>query len=175
MRTIEAVGFTLEPQTVAHADEMFAVLSDPAIYAFENALPPSLDWLRARFAKLETRRSPDGCDQWLNWVVRLPTSALAGYVQATVHPDGSAGIGYELTSVYWGRGLGRQCVRAMLRELTVSYGVTTVFAMAKRDNLRSVRRRARQIRASLPLPALLADPLPVPGRKKPLPAPTART
>ena len=33
---------TLEPQVEAHAAEMFSVLSDPAIYAFENELPPSL-------------------------------------------------------------------------------------------------------------------------------------
>jgi hypothetical protein len=55
---------------------MFAVLCDPAIYEFENEPPPSVEWLRARFAKLESRRSPDGEEQWLNWVVRLPSSEL---------------------------------------------------------------------------------------------------
>jgi hypothetical protein len=79
----------LEPQTVAHAEEMFEVLSDPAIYEFENEPPESLEWLRERYRKLETRRSADGTQHWLNWVIRLPTSELAGYVQATVHPDGA--------------------------------------------------------------------------------------
>ena len=32
MRVIETGSLTLEPQTAAHAGEMFAVLSDPAIY-----------------------------------------------------------------------------------------------------------------------------------------------
>src|SRR5213592_2725081 len=59
-----------------------------SIYEYENEPPPSLEWLRARFTKLESRRSPNGREQWLNWVIRLPTSELIGYVQATLHPDG---------------------------------------------------------------------------------------
>ncbi len=79
----------------------------PAIYEYENAPPASIEWLRARFTKLEARQSPDGSQQWLNWVIRLPTSELIGYVQATVHADGHAAIAYELCSQYWGRGLAR--------------------------------------------------------------------
>ena len=50
---------------------MFRVLSDPAIYEFENEPPESVERLRARYAYLEARRSPDGSQQWLNWVLRL--------------------------------------------------------------------------------------------------------
>src|SRR6267378_8318683 len=114
MRIVETESLTLEPQTAAHAEEMFVVLSDPAIYAYENKPPRSLEWLRARFTKLETRLSADGREQWLNWVIRLPTSALIGYVQATVREDGRAAIAYELSSAYWGRGLARQAVKAMI-------------------------------------------------------------
>src|SRR5204863_9057171 len=88
MRVIETGSLTLEPQTAAHAEEMFAVLSDPAIYEYENEPPPSLEGLRSRFTKLESRRSPSGGERWLNWVIRLPSSELIGYVQATLHPDG---------------------------------------------------------------------------------------
>src|SRR5436190_18712321 len=98
MHVIETGSFTLEPQTAAHAEEMFAVLSDPAIYEHENEPPPSLERLRARFAKLESRRSADGQQQWLNWVIRLPSSELIGYVQATIDPTGRAAIAYELSS-----------------------------------------------------------------------------
>src|SRR5438034_4274821 len=100
MRVIETGSLTLKPQTAAHAEEMFAVLSDPAIYEYENEPPPSLEWLRGRFTKLESRRSPNGAEQWLNWVIRLPTSELIGYVQATLHPDGSAALAYELSCAY---------------------------------------------------------------------------
>lgn len=139
MRTIAAEGLTLEPQTTAHAAEMFEVLSDPAIYTYENLPPVSLEWLRARFEKLETRRSADGREQWLNWVIRLPSSVLIGYVQATVRGDGGAGIAYELASAHWGRGLARRAVFAMMRELAERYSVTAFTAVAKRENFRSTR------------------------------------
>lgn len=139
MRLIEAATLTLEPQTTAHAEELFVVLSDPAIYEYENAPPPSVEWLRARFTKLESRQSSDGQDQWLNWVIRLPTAELVGYVQATVRPNGRAAIAYELSSAHWGRGLARQAVQAMVSELVEHYQVRSLFAVLKRENLRSLR------------------------------------
>ena len=138
MRAVEAAGLRLEPQVEAHAAEMFRVLSDPAIYEHENAPPRSLDWLRARFARLESRRSTDGSELWLNWVVRLQGGELAGYVQATVRP-GEAAIAYELASAFWGRGLGQQAVRAMIAELAQGYEVRSLTAVLKRTNLRSRR------------------------------------
>lgn len=139
MRTIDGGGFALEPQAAAHADAMFAVLSDPAIYEHENAPPESVEWLRTRFRRLESRRSADGRELWLNWVVRLPDGGLAGYVQATVRADGSAGIAYEFASAHWGRGLGTRCVQAMLAELREHYGVRTLTAVLKGGNARSLR------------------------------------
>jgi len=139
VRLIQTDSLTLEPQTAAHAEEMFAVLNDPAIYEYENEPPPSLEWLRARFTKLESRLSANGQEQWLNWVIRLPTSELVGYVQATVHPDGRAAVAYELSSDYWGRGLARQAVQAMISELAGHYRVHTLSSVLKRGNLRSMR------------------------------------
>jgi len=139
VRVIQTGNLTLEPQTAAHAEEMFAVLSDPAIYEYENEPPPSLEWLRARFTKLESRLSANGQEQWLNWVIRVPTSELIGYVQATVHPDARAAIAYELSSAYWGRGLARQAVQAMVSELVGHYRVRSLSSVLKRENLRSMR------------------------------------
>lgn len=139
MRAIAGDGVTLEPQTAAHAGQMFAVLSDPAIYEYENSPPPSLEWLRERYARLESRRSADGREQWLNWVIRIPTSELVGYVQATVKPDRRAAIAYELSSAHWGRGIARRAVQAMIAELAEHYGVHTLTAVFKGDNLRSRR------------------------------------
>jgi RimJ/RimL family protein N-acetyltransferase len=139
MRVIAAERLTLEPQVAAHADEMFAVLSDPAIYEYENQPPPSIESLRERFGRLESRRSADGHERWLNWVIRLRTSELIGYLQATVFPSGRAAIAYEMASRYWGRGLAREACEAMLTELAERYGVRSAHAVFKRDNLRSLR------------------------------------
>ena len=137
MRSIFCSPCILEPQVVVHAHDMFVVLSDPAIYEFENEPPPSEEWLRNRFQRLESRRSGDGREQWLNWVIRLPGGSLAGYVQATVLENHSALVAYELNSKHWRQGIGSSAVRAMLQELQAHYGVTNFIAVLKASNFRS--------------------------------------
>jgi RimJ/RimL family protein N-acetyltransferase len=137
MNTIVADLCILEPQAESHAREMFAVLSDPAIYEFENCPPQSEDWLVNRFKKLESRQSPDGKQHWLNWVIRLSNNELAGYVQATVLENGLCYVAYVLSSKYWRKGLGRSAVTAMLRELASNFQVSTVVAVLKAKNFRS--------------------------------------
>src|SRR5437868_12214328 len=116
---------------------MFVLLSDAKIYRFEGEPPASIEALRERFRRLESRRSPDGREQWLNWVVRLPSGELAGYVQATVREDGRAAIAYVLGSTYWDRGIGREAVAAMLELLHEQHGIREFTAVLKRANARS--------------------------------------
>ena len=137
MKTVPATRCILEPQVEAHASEMFRVLSDPAIYEFENEPPRSEEELAARYKRLESRASADGQEQWLNWVVRLPTGELAGYVQATVLPSRTGYVAYELNSKHWRQGIGSSAVAAMLSELCSTYGVETFFAVLKVKNFRS--------------------------------------
>jgi len=139
MRTLRAGELVLEPQSAGHAAEMFDVLSDPALYEFENEPPASEAWLAERFRRLESRRSPDGRELWLNWVVRLPEGPLAGYVQATVRPGEIAQVAYVFGSRYWGRGLATAAVRAMLAEVRREHGVGEFFATLQRANERSRR------------------------------------
>ena len=137
MRTLRTAICTLEPQLVEHSHEMFAVLSDPAIYEFENARPASEEWLAERFARLETRGLKNGQEHWLNWVIRLPGAELAGYVQATLLPKHAAYVAYELASKFWRRGIGRDAVSAMESELINEYDVHTLVAVLKARNFRS--------------------------------------
>jgi RimJ/RimL family protein N-acetyltransferase len=139
VRTLVAGDLVLEPQCAAHAEAMFDVLRDPAIYIYENEPPASLDALRARFLRLETRRSGDGAEHWLNWVVRLAGGPLMGYVQATVRRDASALIAYVFASAHWGRGYASRAVAAMIDELARNYGVQRLDAIAVRRNERSLR------------------------------------
>lgn len=141
MQLLHTARLTLEPLIAAHADEMFGVLSDPAIYAYENAPPHSAEALRERYTRLEARRSPDGGQQWLNWVLRLndePGRPLIGYVQATVGVRGAA-IAYELASAWWGRGLAFEAVQAMIAELVERHAVRQLHAVLKQRNARSLR------------------------------------
>ena len=137
MKTLRTPRCTLEPQIEAHAPEMFEVLSDPAIYEFEGEPPATLEQLAARYRRGESRVSPDGLEQWLNWVVRLPNAELAGYVQASILESGVAYVAYEFASRRWRQGIGSASVAAMLDELTEAYGVHAFVAVLKRANFRS--------------------------------------
>jgi len=139
MRVVRTGDLSLEPQLTAHAADMFEILCDPAIYQFENEPPSSLAWLADRYLRLESRQSADGSQQWLNWVIRVPDGAVAGYVQATIYPDARAAIAYVLSSQYWGQGLARRSVQAMIGELAGHHGVRCFSAVLKRDNVRSSR------------------------------------
>ena len=89
---------------------MVAVLSDPSLYEFTGGTPPTLEELAARYARQAVGHSPDGTEQWLNWVVLLDTTPV-GYVQATVVGD-SAEIAWVISPSVQGRGLataGRPC------------------------------------------------------------------
>jgi RimJ/RimL family protein N-acetyltransferase len=140
---------------------MFEVLSDPAIYEFENGPPESLAGLERRYRRLEARVSPDGRDRWLNWVIRLPSGELAGYVQATVTPDGLGHIAYELASRYWRQGIGSGAVCAMLAELAAGYEVRTFVATLKARNRRSeafLRSLGFRVRAAGDEPPIACEP-----------------
>lgn len=137
MRTLRTDRCVLEPLTEAHAAAMFEVLSDPAIYEFEGVPPPSVEALAAGYRRKESRVSPDGRQQWLNWVVRRPDGALAGYVQATVLETGASYVGYEFASRHWRQGIGRASVHAMMDELATAYGVHLFVAVLKSANVRS--------------------------------------
>ncbi len=139
MKTLFAGDLRLEPQVAAHAEAMFEVLRDPAIYEYENEPPWSVAEVRERFAALESRASPNGQEQWLNWVVRLPSGELAGYVQATVYPTGRAAVAYEFASEFWGRGYATRSLEAMFEELEQRYGVVLLSAVLKQANFRSLR------------------------------------
>jgi ribosomal-protein-alanine N-acetyltransferase len=137
MNVVSTGDLSLEPQTAAHADEMYRILCDPAFYVHENQPPESPQALRERFARLESRQSGNGQELWLNWVVRLARNDLIGFVQATLRKDGRATIAYVFNSRYWGRGYARRAVEAMMSELAEHYGVRSFVAIFKQSNRRS--------------------------------------
>jgi RimJ/RimL family protein N-acetyltransferase len=138
---VTAPRLVLEPQQVQHAAAMYPLLAEPALYEFiEQAPPDSEGALRERFKRLEARRSPDGSQQWLNWVLRLQDGRLAGYVQATVFDDdGTANVAYVLGKDFWGQGLARHATALMLDLLAREHGVRRAFATVDARNQRSLR------------------------------------
>jgi len=132
--------FTLEPRTAAHAEVLFAVLCEPALYEHLDEDPPSsVEALRHKLARSESRKSPDGSEHWLNWVVRDGAGQIAGYVQATVYPNLEANVAYVIGSSHAGRGIASAAVEQMMGIVAAEFGVHTFLIRSERENLRSVR------------------------------------
>ena len=120
----------LEPLWVSHADEMAALLDDASLHAFTGGAPASLAELRQRYRRQVAGRSPDGCQRWLNWVVRRREDEQAvGTVQATVTcgttrattPGDACGadglvaqLAWVIASSHQGRGHAREAAEVMV-------------------------------------------------------------
>ncbi|MEU1592578.1 GNAT family N-acetyltransferase [Streptomyces sp. NPDC005708] len=107
----------LLPLDVEHAEEMAAVLSDPALHAFIGGTPHTPQALRKRYQRL-TAGSPDPDVSWLNWVIRLrDESCLTGTVQATVDSSGDetvAEIAWVVGVPWQGRGIATEATRGLV-------------------------------------------------------------
>ena len=140
MRTLTTGRLRLEPLVVAHAAAMFDVLQDPSIFAFTGGGPPeSVEALEARYARLETRRSPDGRQGWLNWIVVDADLTPFGYVQATTQADGRAWVAYVIASERRERGYATEAMRAMLAHLATDANLRVFMATVEADNVASIR------------------------------------
>jgi aminoglycoside 6'-N-acetyltransferase len=119
---------------------MYDGLRSPELYQYvADVPPPSREWLRERYRRLETRRSPDSSELWLNWLLREKmTGRFVGYVQATVK-DHSASIAYLLFSNAGGVGYAHEAVGGMLRSLQRDYATKEFTATVHVGNQRSIR------------------------------------
>ncbi len=164
MLTLETARFRLVPLAAADSIRMYVPFCDPALYFFVPSDPPAtLGALTDRFAKLEKRRSPDGAEQWLNWVVerRKENSPSAeggggtrkggggqddgrwpqplGLIEATILPNNHALIGYYTFREFWNQGIASECIPAVLAHLQSSYGVRLFRAEIDSRNFASLR------------------------------------
>ncbi|MEV7678140.1 GNAT family N-acetyltransferase [Streptomyces sp. NPDC088341] len=107
----------LLPLHVEHAEEMAAVLSDPALRTFIGGTPDTPQALRSRYQRM-TAGSPYPAVSWLNWVIRLRDEyCLTGTVQATVSPSGHghiAEIAWVVGTPWQGRGIATEAARGLL-------------------------------------------------------------
>ncbi len=93
----------------------FSVLSDATLYEYTGDEPPaSVAELRARCARLEARRSPDGAELWLNWVLsEIATGVSVGWLQATVTAR-YADVAWVVSTLWQRRGYATEAARALI-------------------------------------------------------------
>jgi RimJ/RimL family protein N-acetyltransferase len=127
----------LIPLRAADADDLAGLLEEQQLREWLSV--EDLEALRARFATWESRRSPDGAETWLNWVVRESREGRAlGWVQATVFGE-SASVAYALLPAERGAGVASDALRALTRWLHDQLGVMTLTAEIDDANAPSVR------------------------------------
>lgn len=140
-RVLETERLRLEPLSESHAAALFPLLSDPRMYAFIPQDPPEdLEALASRYRFLESRRSPEGDEEWLNWAVRSKAAdgTCLGTVQATIRSDRRAQIAYEIGVPYWRRGYATEACARLIREL-FDEGVVEIWAELDTRNVASIR------------------------------------
>jgi RimJ/RimL family protein N-acetyltransferase len=112
----------VSPLEQGSADELFAVLDDSSLHDFVGGAPLDRQTLTERFARLASRRSPDGAQVWANWVLRDRTGGQAvGTLQATLPAGGpSAGfaeVAWVVGRPWQGRGLASEAARSLVDRL----------------------------------------------------------
>ena len=99
----------------------------------------SLQELRARIRRWESRRSPDGDEVWLNWTLRLkPCGTVVGRMQATV-TEAWADMAWVIGRRYRNRGYATEAARSMAVWLREFFHVREVRASIHPDNAASQR------------------------------------
>ena len=115
--TITTERLDLLPLGVEHAEEMAAVLADPALHTFIGGTPESLEGLHLRYERLVAGPS-DPAVSWLNWVVSLRAEGrLTGTVQATISPDPLgcvAEIAWVIGTSWQGRGIATEAAQGLV-------------------------------------------------------------
>jgi RimJ/RimL family protein N-acetyltransferase len=118
----------LSPLMGAHAAAMFIPLQDDAIYRWISATPPSSrEALRERWARNESRVSPDGTEAWLAWAVQRTSDGVhVGKVDVCLDAASTAtNVGYIFFPAFWGQGFATEAVVAVVEHL-IALGVTLV-------------------------------------------------
>ncbi|MEY9890305.1 RimJ/RimL family protein N-acetyltransferase [Catenulispora sp. MAP12-49] len=113
---ITTARLVLKPLAESDADDMAGVLAAPELYTFIGGEPPTVEGLRARYARLAVGRSPDGSQEWVNWIARrVEDGAAVGTVQATVVDDGArADVAWVVGAAWQGRGYAVEAASALV-------------------------------------------------------------
>jgi RimJ/RimL family protein N-acetyltransferase len=135
---ISTPRLVLVPLTAGDADDLFPLLQDPELGRFTGETPPAdVEAVRTGFARWEGRRSPDGVELWLNWVLRRRDDDRAiGYVQATVG-DGDAMIAWTVGTAFQRQGFATEAGHALISWLRDILGIPVILGSIHPENVAS--------------------------------------
>lgn len=142
--TLATERLVLAPMLVRDAAELYELLrpldSDAPV---EDMHPASLEDLRTRIRRWESRRSPDGAEVWLNWTLRLKKEgSVVGRAQATV-TDAWAEMAWVIGRRYRNQGYATEAGRCIADWLLDLMSVGEVRATIHPGNTASQRVAAK--------------------------------
>nr|SBO99587.1 putative acetyltransferase [Nonomuraea gerenzanensis] len=108
---------------------MVHVLNAPTLYTYTGGSAPTLDELRARYTRQTIGHSPDGTQEWHNWILRKkPDNQAIGFVQATIMNNGhQAEVAWVIGEPWQGHGYASEAAQTLINHLRTT-GVTTIQA-----------------------------------------------
>lgn len=84
-RPLETDRLTLRPMRPGDADDLYAILRDPAIGAWMRETPPENELeVRARIESWVRGPAPESGERWLNWLARTHDGRAVAHLSATV-------------------------------------------------------------------------------------------
>ncbi len=127
---LNTLRLKLELLTLAHSDQLFPGLSDPALYSFIPTDPPaSIEALRDRYARILRGPQDNANERWINWVVRITaTGEYIGYIETSTFPGDYAYLAYFIFSNAQRKGYAREACDHVIRHLARAHRIQSVVA-----------------------------------------------
>lgn len=123
----------------SHLDELALALLHPAVYEhIEHPMPSLQEFKRGLERGMAGPPQGQGSERWLNYLVRAPTGAMLGRLEATVH-HGLAEVAVLVGPAHWGRGVASAGLQWLHGELRRVAAALDVWAAVSPANVRSQR------------------------------------
>jgi [ribosomal protein S5]-alanine N-acetyltransferase len=130
----------LEPLEVAHAEKLYAGLSDVALYRFIPNDPLSLDELTEKYHRILRGPRDNNVELWRNWAVRSQDSGdYIGMIETSIFPNDYAYLAYFMFASHQRQGYAREACAAVLKHVHETYDIKRVVAEMDVRNLASWR------------------------------------
>jgi [ribosomal protein S5]-alanine N-acetyltransferase len=126
---LETERLILEPLEVAHAEKLYAGLSDAALYKFVPEDPLSLQELTERYERILRGPRDNNIELWRNWAVRLRDSKdYIGMIETSIFPSDYAYLAYFMLASHHRQGYANEACAGVLKHVCETYSIKRVVA-----------------------------------------------
>ncbi len=118
----------LEPLEVAHAEKLYAGLSEPSLFKFVPEDPLSLTELTERYQRILRGPLDNNIELWRNWAVRSNDDKYIGMIETSVFPYDYAYLAYFMFASHHRQGYAHEACAAVLKHIRETYAIKRVVA-----------------------------------------------